>query len=300
MSKLEGYLLKKNGSAFRNDWRKRYFVCDGDRLAWYDDSDPRFEGAAGKPKGVVFVGADATFKPVPSKRIPHRFLLTARKAHGSKATKALDLAADSIDDLARWERALTGAGAPLPADAPEHAASVRARRRRRAGAADAAGRPKTPRGERRTLSSTATTTTATPTASSASRSRRRASYARLTSSRGALGRPLPPTPPTAPGRPAPAPAPATSPATSCARGSRAHDAARPPRRSTVTRRTRARGPAPTADNGAAASAPAFARRAAHADAPASASALGAGRWVAAAARGGADASSSARLLPCRR
>ena len=66
MSKLEGYLLKKNGSAFRNDWRKRYFVCDGDRLAWYDDSDPRFEGAAGKPKGVVFVGADATFKPVPS------------------------------------------------------------------------------------------------------------------------------------------------------------------------------------------------------------------------------------------
>ena len=47
MSKLEGYLLKKNGSAFRNDWRKRYFVCDGDRLAWYDDSDPRFEGAAG-------------------------------------------------------------------------------------------------------------------------------------------------------------------------------------------------------------------------------------------------------------
>ena len=125
MSKLEGYLLKKNGSAFRNDWRKRYFVCDGDRLAWYDDSDPRFEGAAGKPKGVVFVGADATFKPVPSKRIPHRFLLTARKAHGSKATKALDLAADSIDDLARWERALTGAGAPLPADAPEHVASVR-------------------------------------------------------------------------------------------------------------------------------------------------------------------------------
>ena len=128
MSKLEGYLLKKNGSAFRNDWRKRYFVCDGDRLAWYDDSDPRFEGAAGKPKGVVFVGADATFKPVPSKRIPHRFLLTARKAHGSKATKALDLAADSIDDLARWERALTGAGAPLPADAPEHVTSVRSLR----------------------------------------------------------------------------------------------------------------------------------------------------------------------------
>ena len=96
--KMEGFLVKRAMQSGRN-WKKRWFVLKGGRIAYYEDR-PK-PGSNERPKGVMELTPDTTvlvFKDNQSVK-PNTFEVTSKKL-------VLTVSADSLEQLKEWVAAL--------------------------------------------------------------------------------------------------------------------------------------------------------------------------------------------------